>query len=71
MSPSAMIQKYETRAGLAPRRASGMVSLGLDTSEDSLKPHLLQARWLRSKLGLSAERAELLAGFIFEHGRAS
>ncbi len=65
-----MIQKYESRAELALRRPSGMVSLGLDASEDSPKPFHLQARWLRSKFGLAAERAELLAGFVFEHGRA-
>lgn len=58
--------KYESRAGLAPRRPSGMVSLSLDASEDNPKPHLLQARWLQTKFSLSVERAELLAGFVFQ-----
>ena len=55
----------ETRAGLAPRRASECVAWTADTSEDALPLLERQARYLARSLGLTLDRARLLAGLAF------
>ena len=59
----------ETRAGLAPRRASECVAWTADTSEDSGTPLPLQAAWLARKFGLTPARARILASIAFANGR--
>lgn len=62
-----MLQNEETRRRLAPRRAPGNVFVGTNDNPEFTPPLLsIQAAWLSRKLGLTADRARLLAGLAFE-----
>lgn len=63
-----MLQKNETRR--CERRASGNVFVGTNDNPEFTPPLLsIQAAWLSRKLGLTPDRARLLAGLAFEEVR--
>ena len=60
-----MANNKETRAGLAPRRASDCVTWTADTSEDALALLTRQASVVARRLGLTLTHARLIAEHAF------
>jgi hypothetical protein len=64
-----MAKENETRAGLAPRRASEPV-VGRDAPEDKQDTQALQLRWLTQRLKLSVQHARVVAELVVNRGQA-
>ena len=60
-----MPKNVEARRGGDLARAPGCVCLAADNSENTRRTIEFQARWLARRLGLTIDRAKLLAGLAF------